>query len=43
MGENCFSTVEYLLGHREETLQLCFGLYFCLCVETSSNGKVSAI
>ena len=43
MGENCFSIVKYLLSARQETLQLCFDLYFCFCLETYSNGKYSFI
>ena len=41
MGENCFSTVGYLLGARQETLQLRFALCFCFCLETSSDGNHS--
>ena len=41
-GRDCFSTVRYLLSARQETLQ-CFALYFCFCLETSSNGKYSFI
>ena len=41
MEENCFSTVGYLLGARQETLQLLFALCFCFCLETSSDGNHS--
>ena len=43
MGENCFSTVGYLLSSRAETLQLYFSLYFSFYLETSSDGNYNII
>ena len=43
MGENCFSTVGYLLGARQGTLQLLFALCFCFCLGFPGSTEVKRL